>query len=156
MPIQKIRPFLWFGENAHEAAKLYVKIFDNSRIIKVMGSPDGSTPMGVELELDGTQIIAFNGGPHYKLTAAVSLMVQCDTQAEVDRYWDALIADGGSPSQCGWLTDKFGLSWQIIPEALPRLMSDKDATRAGRVVQAMLKMSKIDIATLERAHEGAS
>lgn len=154
MAVQSIRPFLWFGSNAEEAANLYVSIFKNSKIINVMRSPDPKVAMGVELELDGLQIIAFNGGPHFKLNEAVSLMVTCETQAEVDTYWEKLIADGGAPSQCGWLKDKFGLSWQIIPEALTRLMNDRDGAKAQRVVQAMLKMSKIDIAALERAYEG--
>jgi predicted 3-demethylubiquinone-9 3-methyltransferase (glyoxalase superfamily) len=154
MAVQSIRPFLWFGSNAEEAANLYVSIFKNSKILNVMRSPDPHIAMGVELELDGLQIIAFNGGPHFKLTEAISLMVTCETQAEVDSYWERLIADGGAPSQCGWLKDKFGLSWQIIPEALTRLMNDKDGAKAQRVVQAMLTMSKIDIAALERAYEG--
>ena len=119
-----------------------------------MRSPDPHIAMGVELELDGLQIIAFNGGPHFKLTEAISLMVTCETQDEVDTYWQKLIADGGAPSQCGWLKDKYGLSWQIIPEALTRLMNDKDGAKAQRVVQAMLRRSKIDIAALERAYEG--
>lgn len=154
MAVQSIRPFLWFGSNAEEAANLYVSIFKNSKILNVMRSPDPHIAMGVELELDGLQIIAFNGGPHFKLTEAISLMVTCETQDEVDTYWQKLIADGGAPSQCGWLKDKYGLSWQIIPEALTRLMNDKDGAKAQRVVQAMLTMSKIDIAALERAYEG--
>ena len=154
MAVQSIRPFLWFGSNAEDAANLYVSIFKNSKILNVMRSPDPHIAMGVELELDGLQIIAFNGGPHFKLTEAISLMVTCETQDEVDTYWQKLIADGGAPSQCGWLKDKYGLSWQIIPEALTRLMNDKDGAKAQRVVQAMLTMSKIDIAALERAYEG--
>jgi predicted 3-demethylubiquinone-9 3-methyltransferase (glyoxalase superfamily) len=154
MSIPTIRPFLWFGQNAEAAANLYVSIFRNSKIISVMPSPDPTTPMGVEFEIDGQRIIAFNGGPHFTLTEAVSLMVHCDTQEQVDYYWDALTADGGSPSRCGWLKDKFGLSWQIVPQALVSLMGDKDRVRAGRVVQAMMGMSKIDIAALQRAYEG--
>jgi predicted 3-demethylubiquinone-9 3-methyltransferase (glyoxalase superfamily) len=154
MSIPTIRPFLWFGQNAEAAATFYVSIFKNSKIISVMPSPDPTTAMGVEFELDGQRIIAFNGGPHYTLTAAVSLMVHCETQQEVDYFWTALTADGGKEDRCGWLKDRFGLSWQVIPQALTTLMSDKDRTRAGRVVQAMLGMQKIDIAGLQRAYDG--
>jgi predicted 3-demethylubiquinone-9 3-methyltransferase (glyoxalase superfamily) len=118
-----------------------------------MPGPGGAVS-GVEFELEGSQFIAFNGGPHLTLNEAVSLFVHCETQEEVDRYWGALLAGGGTPSRCGWLKDRFGLSWQIIPEALPRLMSDKDPARAGRVVQAMLGMQKIDVAGLEKAYAG--
>ena len=154
MPTPTIRPFLWFGQNAEAAANFYVAVFKNSKILSVMPSPDPKTPMGVELEIDGQRLIAFNGGPHYKLTEAVSLMVHCETQEEVDYYWQKLTADGGEESRCGWLKDKFGLSWQIIPQALMTLMGDKDPARAGRVVQAMLGMAKIDIAALQRAYDG--
>lgn len=153
MSTPAIRPFLWFGQNAEAAANFYVSIFRNSRIVNVMRSPDPKTPMGVELEIDGQRLIAFNGGPHYKLTEAVSLMVHCETQEEVDYFWERLTADGGAESRCGWLKDKFGLSWQIIPQALMTLMGDKDPARAGRVVQAMLGMAKIDIAGLQRAYD---
>lgn len=151
-----IRPFLWFGQNAEAAAHFYVSIFRNSRIVSVMPSPDPKTPMGVELELDGQRLIAFNGGPHYALTEAVSLMVHCETQEEVDYFWNALTADGGTPSRCGWLKDKFGLSWQVIPQALTTLLSDKDPAKAGRAMQAMLGMSKIDISALRAAHAGSA
>ncbi len=155
MSTPTIRPFLWFGQNAEAAAHFYVSVFKNSKIVTVMPSPDPTTPMGVELEIDGQRLIAFNGGPHYKLTEAVSLMVHCETQEEVDYFWDKLTADGGEPSRCGWLKDKFGLSWQIIPQALVTLMGDKDPARAGRVVQAMLGMSKIDIAGLQKAYDAS-
>ena len=155
MSTPTIRPFLWFGQNAEAAAHFYVSVFKNSKIVTVMPSPDPTTPMGVELEIDGQRLIAFNGGPHYKLTEAVSLMVHCETQVEVDYFWDKLTADGGEPSRCGWLKDKFGLSWQIIPQALVTLMGDKDPARAGRVVQAMLGMSKIDIAGLQTAYDAS-
>ena len=155
MSTPTIRPFLWFGQNAEAAAHFYVSVFKNSKIVTVMPSPDPTTPMGVELEIDGQRLIAFNGGPHYKLTEAVSLMVHCETQDEVDYFWDKLTADGGEPSRCGWLKDKFGLSWQIIPQALVTLMGDKDPARAGRVVQAMLGMSKIDIAGLQKAYDAS-
>ena len=153
MPTPTIRPFLWFGQNAEAAANFYVSVFRNAKIISVMPSPDPKTPMGVELEIDGQRIIAFNGGPHYKLTEAVSLMIHCTTQDEVDYYWQTLTADGGEESRCGWLKDKFGLSWQVVPQALMTLMGDKDPAKAGRVVQAMLGMSKIDIAALQRAYD---
>ncbi len=155
MSTPTIRPFLWFGQNAEAAANFYVSVFRNSKILSVMPSPDPKTPMGVELEIDGQRLIAFNGGPHYKLTEAVSLMVHCDTQEEVDYFWQKLTSDGGAESRCGWLKDRFGLSWQVIPQALMTLMGDKDPARAGRVVQAMLGMSKIDIAALQRAYDGA-
>ena len=155
MATPTIRPFLWFGQNAHKAAELYVSVFKNSRIVNVMASPDPKTPWGVEIELDGQRLIAFNGGANYKLSEAVSLMVHCETQDEVDYYWKALTADGGSPDRCGWLKDKFGLSWQIIPQALPTLMGDKDRAKAGRVVQAMMSMTKIDIAALHAAYDAA-
>lgn len=155
MATPTIRPFLWFGQNAHAAAALYVSVFENSRIVNVMASPDPATPYGVEVELDGQRLIAFNGGPHYRLTEAVSLMVHCETQDEVDYYWNALTADGGSPDRCGWLKDKFGLSWQIIPQALTTLMGDKDPAKAGRVVQAMFGMTKIDIAALHAAYDAS-
>ena len=154
MSTPTIRPFLWFGQNAEAAANFYVSVFKNSKIISVMPSPDPKTPMGVELEIDGQRLIAFNGGPHYKLTEAVSLMVHCETQEEVDYFWQKLTSDGGAESRCGWLKDRFGLSWQVIPKALTTLMGDKDPARAGRVVQAMLGMSKIDIAALQRAYDG--
>jgi predicted 3-demethylubiquinone-9 3-methyltransferase (glyoxalase superfamily) len=155
MSTPTIRPFLWFGQNAEAAANFYVSVFRNSKIIKVMGSPDPKTPMGVELEIDGQRLIAFNGGPHFRLTEAVSLMVHCESQEEVDYFWERLTADGGEESRCGWLKDRFGLSWQIIPQALMTLMGDKDPARAGRVVQAMLGMAKIDIAGLQRAYDAA-
>ncbi len=154
MPVQKIRPFLWFGSNAEAAANFYVSIFSDSKILNVMPSPEPGVAMGVEFQIEAQQYIAFNGGPHYSLTEAVSLMVLCETQAEVDMYWDKLTADGGQSSRCGWLKDKFGLSWQIIPEALPRLMGDPDRVRAQRVVHAMLTMNKIEIAGLQKAYDG--
>ena len=153
MSTPTIRPFLWFGQHAQAAASFYVSIFKNAKLVSVMGDP--AAPTGVEFEIDGQRIIAFNGGPHYALTEAVSLMVHCGSQEDVDYYWNALTADGGTESRCGWLKDKFGLSWQIIPEALTRLMSDKDPAKAGRVVQAMLGMAKIEIAALQRAYDGS-
>jgi predicted 3-demethylubiquinone-9 3-methyltransferase (glyoxalase superfamily) len=143
----KITPFLWFDSQAAEAAAMYCEIFENSRILD-------SSPMSVTFEIAGQRIMALNGGPHYKLSAAFSLFVSVETQAELDRTWDALLAGGGKPTQCGWLVDRFGLSWQVIPTALPRLMSDPDPARAGRAVQAMMGMVKLDIAELERAANG--
>ena len=157
--MQKISPFLWFDSNAEEAMALYVSLFANSRIVEVTRygdagpGPSGTVMTGV-FELEGQRFIALNGGPMYKFTEAFSLVVDCETQEEVDRLWDRLIAGGGEPSQCGWLKDRFGLSWQIIPGVLPKLLTDKDGAAAGRAMQAMLKMTKIDIAALKRAFEG--
>lgn len=153
MSVHKIRPFLWYEADALAAAELYVSIFDDAKILSTMPGPNGSVS-GVEIELGGQEVILFNGGPHHALNEAVSLMVTCDTQEEVDRYWERLTADGGEESRCGWLEDRFGLSWQIIPTALTRLMADEDRERAGRVVQAMLGMSRIDIAELQKAYDG--
>ena len=153
MPVQKIRPFLWYDGDAEAAAKFYVTLFEDSRILKIMPGPNGK-PSGVEFQLEGSQFIAFNGGPHFQFNEAISLFVTCETQEEVDRYWELLTANGGEPSRCGWLKDKFGLSWQIIPTALTTLMSDEDSAKAGRVAQAMLGMQKIDIAELHKAHRG--
>lgn len=152
----KVTPFLWFDAQAEEAARFYVSIFANSRLVDVAKwadgapAPKGST-MSATFEIDGRQFIAFNGGPYFKFTEACSMFVSCEDQAEVDRYWNALIADGGTPGQCAWLKDKYGLSWQIVPKALGQLLGDPDAGRAGRAMKAMMKMGKIDIAELERA-----
>lgn len=156
--MHKIHPFLWFDGQAQEAAELYVSLFPNSKILSVVRYPPGSPGgmegkvMTVEFELSGTRFTALNGGPNFKFTEAVSFVIDCEDQAEVDRYWDGLIAGGGSASQCAWLKDRFGVSWQVVPKALPRLMSDPDPAKSGRVVQAMLKMSKIIVADLEAAH----
>lgn len=143
-----ITPFLWFDSKADEAARFYTSIFPNSRILEV-------APMTVTFELAGQRVMGLNGGPHYQLTEAFSFFVNCDTQAEVDHYWDALLAGGGEPSQCGWLTDRFGLSWQVLPKLLNELLSDPDQERAGRVMQAMLGMVKIDSAGLQAAYDGS-
>lgn len=153
MPVRKIRPFLWYNDNAEAAAEFYVSLFKGSKITRRMPGPEGKA-MGVEFELDGQQLIAFNGGPYHQLNEAVSLYVDCESQEEVDVLWEKLTADGGAENRCGWLKDRFGLSWQIIPSALPRLMGDPDRERAGRVVQAMLAMQKIDVAALQRAYDG--
>ena len=142
MAEQKITTFLWFDTQAEEAAKFYVSIFKgDSKVIS-------ANPMSATFELAGQRYSAFNGGPHFKFNEAISLFVTCEDQAEVDHFWDALIAGGGSPSQCGWLKDKYGLSWQIIPRTLMKLMGDP------KVVQAMMGMQKIIVADLERAHGG--
>ncbi|HVO61728.1 MAG TPA: VOC family protein [Terriglobales bacterium] len=152
---QKITPFLWFDRQAEEAAKFYVSIFRNSRIGKVSRYGDaGPGPKGsvmvISFELEGQEFTALNGGPQFKFTPAISLMVHCDTQQQVDEFWEKL-SEGGRKDRCGWLQDKYGLSWQIVPTALPRLMSTPDREKANRVMQAMLKMDKLDIAALERA-----
>jgi predicted 3-demethylubiquinone-9 3-methyltransferase (glyoxalase superfamily) len=152
---QKITPFLWFDTQAEEAANFYVSIFKNSKIGKISRYGDaGPGPKGsvmvISFELEGQQFTALNGGPQFKFTPAISLMVNCDTQQEVDELWEKLSA-GGRTDHCGWLQDRFGLSWQIVPTALGRLMSSPDREKANRVMQAMLKMNKLDIATLERA-----
>ncbi|MGN6105566.1 MAG: VOC family protein [Kofleriaceae bacterium] len=142
-----VSTFLWFESGAEQAAQLYCSIFPSSKIT-------ATSPMSTSFEIDGQRFIALNGGPHYKLTPAVSLFVSCNTQAEVDALWDRFLAEGGTESKCGWLVDKFGLSWQIIPKQLLELMNDPDPEKANRVVQCMLGMQKIDIAALQRAHAG--
>ena len=150
--MQKIVPFLWFDDQAEEAMNHYVSIFPDSKILGVHRH-EGKVLTGT-FQLAGQELMALNGGPQFKFTEAISLFVKCEDQAEVDRYWDALIEGGGEPSQCGWLKDRFGLSWQIIPNALGELMGDKDPEKAGRVMQAMLGMVKIDVAGLRRAYAG--
>jgi predicted 3-demethylubiquinone-9 3-methyltransferase (glyoxalase superfamily) len=157
--MQKITPFLWFNTQAEEAATLYTSIFKDSKILTVSRygeagpGPKGSA-MTVSFQLEGQQFLALNGGPHFKFTEAISLLVNCESQQEVDELWSKLTADGGSESQCGWLKDRFGLSWQIVPTALGRMMSDPDPQKAKRTVEAMLQMKKLDIAALERAYRG--
>ena len=149
--MQKVTPFLWFDDKAEEAMNFYVSVFKNSKVLSVSPGPNGTTT-GVSFELNGQEIRAFNAGPQFKFTEAISLFVDCDTQEEVDELWRKLAA-GGEESRCGWLKDKYGLSWQIIPTALGRLIGDKDPEKAGRVLQAMLTMSKIDIAGLQKAYD---
>lgn len=151
--MQKITTFLWFNDNAEEATKHYLSIFTNSRLVSTMPGPNG-TVMGTTFEIEGQQFITLNGGPKYHFTPAISLFVSVETQAEVDELWSKLGA-GGREDQCGWLQDKYGLSWQIIPTALMRLMGDKDRVKGGRVMQAMLQMTKIDIAKLQQAYDQA-
>jgi predicted 3-demethylubiquinone-9 3-methyltransferase (glyoxalase superfamily) len=148
VPMQKIITYLWFDKQAKEAAEFYCTLFSNSRIVSV-------SPMVVVFELEGQRFMALNGGPRFKFTEAISLYVDCNTQEEVDALWNKLTADGGAESMCGWLKDKYGLSWQIIPNALIRLMNDKDPGTSKRVVEAMLKMKKIDIRALENAWKGS-
>jgi predicted 3-demethylubiquinone-9 3-methyltransferase (glyoxalase superfamily) len=155
--MQKITPFLWFNDNAEEAANFYVSIFKNSKILNISRYGEGGPrPAGMAMsttfQLDGQEIMALSGGPEFKFTEAISLFVTCETQEEVDWYWNQLCA-GGEESQCGWLKDKFGLSWQIVPTALGELLADPDPARAQRVMQAMLQMRKINIASLRRAYE---
>lgn len=156
---QKITTFLWFDNNAEEATKFYTSVFKNSRIRKTARYPEGSpgpkgTVMMIEFELDGQEFIALNGGPHFKFTEAISLLVHCKNQEEVDYYWEKLKADGGQESQCGWLKDKFGLSWQIAPDELLKVWTDGDAAKAERVMQAMMSMKKLIIKDLEAAAAG--
>ncbi len=150
--MQKITPFLWFNGKAEEAAKFYVSIFKNSNIHRTTPGPNG-TVMTVIFQLEGQEFIALNGGPHYQFTPAISLFVDCQSQPEVDELWEKLSA-GGEKSRCGWLKDKYGLSWQIIPRTLGPMLGDKDPKKSGRVMQAMLQMDKIDIARLEAAYKG--
>jgi len=157
----KITPFLWFDHQAEEAATLYTSLFPNSKVTDVQRNlaggpgPEGAV-LVVQFELDGKQFTALNGGPqHFTFNESVSFVVDCKDQAEVDHYWDSLIADGGEPSQCGWLKDRYGLSWQIVPTVLNELLADPDAQRSSRAMQAMLKMSKLDIAELKAAADNA-
>ena len=142
--MQKIMPFLWFDGQAEEAMNFYVSVFKNSKVIS-------ASPMSCTFELEGLTFYALNGGPHFKFNPAVSMFVDCEDQKEVDDLWGKLTSGGGKESQCGWLEDKYGLSWQIIPKILGELMSDPDPARAQRAVQAMLGMQKIDIAALKKA-----
>ena len=158
MAVQKITPFLWFDGQAEEAANYYTSIFPNSRIVKVARFTDaGPGPAGsamtVEFELEGQRFVGLNGGPMYKFTEAISFVVNCQTQEEVDFYWEKLSA-GGKEIQCAWLKDKFGLCWQIVPVALPQLLSSPDRKRAERAMKAMFKMKKIDIRALQEAADG--
>lgn len=152
--MNKVTPFLWFDGTAEEAANFYVSLFDDAKVLNVSSGPDGKAFL-VSFQLAGQEYYALNGGPHYTLNPAFSLYVHCKTQEEVDHYWETLCANGGQESQCGWLVDKFGLSWQIIPDALGELMGDPNPHKAGAVMQAMLQMQKIDIAGLRRAYDGA-
>jgi predicted 3-demethylubiquinone-9 3-methyltransferase (glyoxalase superfamily) len=156
--MQKITPFLWFDDNAEEAIKFYTSIFKNSKIGKVTrygeaGPGKKGSVMTATFELQGQEFVALNGGPHFKFTEAISFVVNCETQEEVDDLWEKL-SRGGQEVECGWLKDKFGLSWQIVPTILPKLLSDPDPAKSQRVMGAMLKMKKLDIARLKQAYEG--
>ena len=148
----KITPFLWFDDQAEEAMNYYTSIFKSGKVLNVQRA--NGKVLTVTFELDGQRIMALNGGPLFKFTEAVSLFVDCETQQEVDELWEKLCADGGEPGRCGWLKDKFGLSWQIIPKTLMKLLSDPDPQKSQAVMQAMLKMNKIIVEDLQRAYEG--
>ena len=157
--MQKIHPFLWFDTAAEEAMHFYCSVFKNSKVGKVVRYGDaGPGPKGSAMtatfELEGQRFTALNGGPHFKFTEAISFVVDCKTQEEVDELWEKLTADGGQPSHCAWLKDKFGVSWQIVPTVLMDLLNDPDPQKSKRVMEAMLKMTKIDIATLQQAAQG--
>ena len=157
--VKKITPFLWFDTQAEEAMNFYVSVFENSRVINVSyygeeGPKPAGTVMTATFELNGQEFVALNGGPEFKFTEAISFYVHCETQKEVDELWEKLTADGGKEDTCGWLKDKYGLSWQIVPNVLGRLLQDPDLQKTQRVMKAVLKMKKIDIAALKRAYEG--
>lgn len=149
--MQKITPFLWFESQAEEAMNFYMSIFKDAEALSTMPGPGGSV-MGVTFRINGQELIAFNGGPHFKLNESFSLFVNCETQEEIDELWEKL-SEGGEKSRCGWLKDKFGLSWQLVPPALGEMLQDKDSAKANRVLQAMLKMDKLDISVLKQAYE---
>ena len=161
--VQKIAPFLWFDTQAEEAAKYYVSIFKNSKIGKVSrygeaGQETHKRPVGsvmvVEFTLEGQPFFAINGGPQFKFNEAISLVIHCDTQDEIDYYWEKLTSDGGQESMCGWLKDKYGLSWQVVPSILPELFRNDET--GNKVLQAVMQMRKLDLATMKKAAEGRS
>jgi predicted 3-demethylubiquinone-9 3-methyltransferase (glyoxalase superfamily) len=157
--MNKIAPCLWFDGNAEEAARFYTSVFSASRIATTMHHTDaGPGPKGevlaITFEIEGQEFMALNGGPQFSFTPAISLFVHCSSQEEVDRYWTKLIDGGGSPWQCGWLKDRFGVSWQIAPDALLDMLRDPDSVKASRVMSAMMKMVKLDLAQLEQAYRG--
>lgn len=156
--MQKITPFLWFNDNAEEAINFYTSVFKDAKILNISRYGDAGpgpkgTVMTATIELEGQKFMVLNGGPMFQFTEAISFFVNCKTQDEVNYFWDKLTADGGQPSQCGWLKDKYGLSWQIVPETLMQLMGDKDPKKANNVMRAMLKMGKIDIKKLQEAYD---
>src|SRR4026208_1500600 len=160
--MQKITPFLWFDNQAEEAAKFYASVFENSKVGRILrydeasskgaGRPVGSV-LTIEFEIEGQKFTALNGGPQFKFNESISFVVNCETQDEVDYFWEKLTADGGQESACGWLKDKFGLSWQITPTVLIDMLNDSDQEKSGRVMQAMLQMQKIDIKALKDAYD---
>ncbi len=156
---RKITPFLWFDGKAEEAANFYVSVFENGNVRSVSrygddGPGDAGTVMTVSFELEGQEFVALNGGPQFTFTPAVSFWIDCTTQAEVDHFWERL-SEGGQTSQCGWLQDKYGLSWQVVPSSLPELLQDDDDKKSDAVMQAMLKMTKLDIKALQEAYDRA-
>ena len=156
--MQKITPFLWFDNQAEEAANFYVSIFKNSKVLRVLRYGDaGPGPKGsvmtAEFQIDGQEFVALNGGPQFKFTEAISFVVNCETQEEVDYFWEKL-SEGGEKSRCGWLEDKFGLSWQVVPTVLVEMYQDKDPEKSQRVMKAMMQMDKLDINKLKQAYEG--
>src|SRR5215813_2100344 len=161
--MQKITPFLWFDDQAEEAAKFYTSVFKDSKIGRVLrydekaakaaGGPVGSV-LTIEFEIEGQKFVALNGGPQFKFNESISFVINCEAQEEVDYFWEKLTADGGEESACGWLKDKFGVSWQVTPTILIDMLNEKDAGKAERVMHAMLQMKKIDIAKLKAAYEG--
>lgn len=161
--MQKITPFLWFDHQAEEAAKFYTSVFKNSKVGRILrydeatakaaGGPVGSV-LTIEFEIEGQKFTALNGGPQFKFNESVSFVVYCQTQAEVDYFWQKLTADGGQESECGWLRDKFGLSWQVTPTVLIEMLQDKDPKKSERVMNAMMQMQKIDISKLKAAYAG--
>ena len=161
--MQKIMPFLWFDDQAEEAAKFYTSVFKNSKVGRILrydeatakaaGGPVGSV-LTIEFEIEGQKFTALNGGPQFKFNESVSFVVYCQTQDEVDYFWQKLTADGGQESECGWLRDKFGLSWQVTPTVLIEMLHDKDPKKSGRVMNAMMQMQKIDISKLKAAYAG--
>jgi predicted 3-demethylubiquinone-9 3-methyltransferase (glyoxalase superfamily) len=158
--MQRITPFLWFDDQAAAAANFYVSVFKNSKITGTSHytgeEPSGQkgSVMTVSFELDGQEFVALNGGPRFKFTEAVSFVVNCETQEEIDYYWERLTADGGEEVQCGWLADKFGLSWQVVPTKIREWMEDKDPARTQRVMHAVMQMKKLDMAAMQRAYDG--
>ena len=159
--MQKLTPFLWFDDQAEQAANFYTSIFSDSNVRNITRYPEGGprpagSVMTVEFQLEGQDYIALNGGPIFKLNEAFSISVNCSTQEEIDYFWQELSADGGETGPCGWLKDKFGLSWQVNPRVLAEMLQDKDAAKAERVMKAMMEMEKIDISDLKKAYEGSS
>ncbi|HJR78635.1 MAG TPA: VOC family protein [Anaerolineales bacterium] len=150
--MKKITPFLWFDNQAEEAMNFYVSVFKNSKVLSVTPGPNG-VAQSVNFELEGQKFIGLNAGPQFKFNEAISFFVNCETQEEVDELWEKLTADEGEEGRCGWLKDKYGLSWQIIPTALGQMLGDPDPEKAGRAMQAMLQMRKIDIQGLQQAYE---
>jgi predicted 3-demethylubiquinone-9 3-methyltransferase (glyoxalase superfamily) len=158
--MQKITPFLWFNANAEEAVRFYTSVFKPSKIVRIArcgaaGPGKPGTVLTIQFRLLGQEFVALNGGPVYKFNPAISLVVNCKTQREIDTYWRKLCGGGGKPIECGWLTDKFGVSWQIVPAEIQRLIADKNQDRSDRVMQAVMRMTKLDAAELKRAHAGS-